>query len=260
MDQEQLKKWIAIGSLLLAGVGGVFVTNKGQIPGITPAPEVAPTPQLEGNPEGITVDVPENIKVGELVVLDTAGSDSDNFAWRVIPHTENFMVIDERKRAVFSSGKPGEYIFIVSALIDGKVETAAYIATVGGAPAPFPQPDDPSPTPGPSPSSGLAGQVTSWLQQMQANPSECRALRRSFNSVLLGMQSGVLKEAEDIVAAQKTATALAFRTNAPRWAGFKEQLRQNLNALRDQGRLETTNDHMMVWSEIIAGITAHLGD
>ena len=258
MAEDKVKKWMAIISLVLAGIGGVWVTNKGQLPNIlTPVVEVPPTPQLDENPEGIVVNVPERIKIGQLVILDTEGSSSENFAWKVIPHTDNFAEIDERRRAVFSGDRAGEVIFVIAALIDGKVEIAAYKTVVGGAVADPLQPTVPDVI---VPQSGLASTVSNLLRQIEAQPAECRSLRRAFNATLLGMQSGVLKEPKDIVAAQKTATALALSTNTARWVPFKEGLRQTLNAARDEGRLETLGDHMMVWSEIVAGINAYLGE
>lgn len=69
----------------------------------------------------ITLDVPEECKVGQLVVFDASKSQMDSIVWDISPKTFNFRIIDGGRKAIFSSEKVEDYTITVAIALNGKV-------------------------------------------------------------------------------------------------------------------------------------------
>jgi len=105
---------------------------------ITPSYSQAATTEVESTTteveSAIILNAPDTCKVGELVVLDASASDVASFKWVVLPDTPNFCVIEDGKRAFFSSPAPGKYLFFLSAAKGDKVDGVIHeIIVEGGA-------------------------------------------------------------------------------------------------------------------------------
>lgn len=88
---------------------------------------------------------PNEVAPGDLLVLDASSSDAASFEWRVYP-TKTILPVDAKKRCVFASGQPGEYLFILATAKGDAVAIAEHKVRVGQ-PGPTPIPPGPGPTP-----------------------------------------------------------------------------------------------------------------
>lgn len=70
----------------------------------------------------IDLAAPAEAQIGELVTLDASNSEAVSFVWKVIPKTQDFKIIDDGKRAFFTSRKAGVYLFVVAAAKDDTVD------------------------------------------------------------------------------------------------------------------------------------------
>lgn len=102
------------------------------------------------------IDGPDgSVEPGDLVILDASRStNAEQYSWVLANSNKTFLPVDGGKKVVFSSGTPGEYVFILATA--GKDE-AGNIAlgllkrpVIVGKPVP-PGPVPPGPEPGPAP-------------------------------------------------------------------------------------------------------------
>lgn len=63
----------------------------------------------------IDLIAPTEVQIGELVILDASNSEAVSFIWKVIPETRDFQIIDDGRRAFFTSRRAGTYLFVVAA-------------------------------------------------------------------------------------------------------------------------------------------------
>lgn len=190
----------------------------------------------------VIVEAPDKVKVGELVVIDCSKSEADDFSWEVVPATKNFMVIDDGKRAVFSHGASGEFMFIIGISHKGKVHVKTHtIKVVGGV----------------TPSDGLATKIQSWCDKVQSPTKRDDALRlaQSFSSV-----SVILDDADgplEIVQATKRSNENALGTKIGAWEPFFLDLRDELKRRASEGKLNDAESHRKLWLEISDGLESY---
>lgn len=238
-------------------IGAVTYTNRASTPDkpdkddtgqVDPQPTPEPTPKPGGLVE---IVAPDKVKAGDLVIL-AADGDADSFSWQVIPATDNFLQIDDGRRAVFSSGSPGKFMFVLAVAKDGKVEVKTHTIQVGGG--------VPAPTPTPQPTDALSMKIAAWCEAVDSPTKRDDALKlsQSFISVAATISSGAIKTPQEILEVTKTANRVALGdAGVQAWAPFLESLRAELNALGKAGKLDDADAHAELWRAIGEGLKGY---
>lgn len=226
------KKW---GSALGAIVVVAAVLAGVKHPAISPNP----APVI---PASVDIQAPAEVGVGELVVLSVEGSDASSFSWQVEPPTKHFMVIDDGRRAVFSSGTPGDYLFMVAAAKGDKSDLQTHkLKVTSGAPAP---------------SDGLGSQVAQLAGQTGLAKSDASTLATSFLSVSAAVSAGALTDPADIVEATKKAVNASLGDTKAA-TPFLQGLQSLLKAKSDAGQLPDAAAHVEAWRDIATALNAY---
>lgn len=134
-------------------------------------------------PAGATtiIKAPAQVSPGDLVILDASESDAKAFAWTVLPESAagKFLAVERGTKAVFASGQPGQYTFVLATAAGDHVAVALVTVTVG---VPTPQP----PGPGPNPPQPPAPAGTRGVLILRESADTTPALAR----VLTGLRTG----------------------------------------------------------------------
>ncbi len=112
----------------------------------------------------ISLIAPTEVKIGELVILDASASEAVSFVWRVIPETRDFEIIEDGKRAFFTSRRPGTYLFVVAAAKADAVDCVIHEIQVIG---------------NPTIEDEFTRMIKSWLPE-KPDPRVLQSLARSF--------------------------------------------------------------------------------
>jgi hypothetical protein len=190
----------------------------------------------------LVVEGPTKVKAGDLVVISVEKSRAASFKWIVLPSTDNFLVIDQGKRVVFSSGVGGEFRFIVACSLGDTCDVAVHTVTVVGEAA--------------TPADNLASKIALWCDQIQSESKrdECLALAQSFSSVAMVMEGGTLTTPAEIVKATFKSNQDALGDSLEAWTPFRKGLAQELGTMADKGELPDTESHIKVWKAIAAAL------
>lgn len=190
----------------------------------------------------VVIKAPAQAKVGQLVVLNVADSDAASFTWKVEPSTNNFLVIENGKQAVFSSEVGGDYLFIVGGGgHDGSVDVKTHLIHVIG-------PDGPV---GPDVNT-FAAKVAQWCEPVESPTKRDDALKlsQSFLSVSAIISSGVVTTPADMVEATKKSNQDALGDKVDNWVPFLQQLQAELKAQAEAGKLPDPAAHAAAWKAI----------
>lgn len=186
---KSLRRIIAVACLSL-----VAFAPRGQSAELTtglsdPSPAVAqaapPTvPAAKPKPKvGATaiIKAPAQVAPGDLVILDASESEAKSFAWTVLPESAagKFLAIDKGTKAVFASGQPGQYTFVLATAAGDNVAVALVTVTVG-TPTPGPTPPGPGPVPVPVPSGPFRVMMIEETADRTALPREQMAALTSL--------------------------------------------------------------------------------
>lgn len=94
------------------------------------------------------IDGDKEADTGDLIVLDASRSTGSAFKWILVNSKKKFAEVDSGRKLFFSSGTPGEYIFVL--IVGGsdnnnrlEVDILQHVVTIGKV--------DPQPTPTPTP-------------------------------------------------------------------------------------------------------------
>lgn len=190
----------------------------------------------------LVVEGPTKVKAGDLVVISVEASRAASFEWKVLPSTDNFLVIDEGRRVVFSSGVGGEFIFIVACSLGDTCDLAVHTVTVIGEAA--------------TPADSLASRVAMWCDKVESpnKRDECLALAQSFSSVALVMEGGTLTTPAEIVKATFKSNQDALGDSLDNWLPFRNGLAEELSKMASKGELPDTAAHVKVWKAIAAAL------
>jgi hypothetical protein len=193
----------------------------------------------EGEQAKVAVKAPETARVGQLVVLDASESYVDAFKWKA-PSEDNFIVIEDGKRAFFSAEKPGAYTFWVAGALNKTVDLQCVTITVDGF-----VPPDPGPT-------GLEAKIRSWLKLVRSDTwkVEAAALSASFRGIGQQVANNIITTPENVIKATALSNKAALGNSGPAWAPFGEELRKELNARSTAGQLADMRAHAILWEEI----------
>jgi hypothetical protein len=193
--------------------------------------------------------------LGKLVILDVSQSVGNKFKWLVVPETEDFLVIDEGRRAVFSSGVPGEYMFIIACAVDDSVDVVRHIVRVVGI-APPPPPPDVDPVTPVTPTSALSKQVQIWCAKIQSPTRSADALKLAgaMEGVAAQINAGTLTTPYEIVSATAEANRASLGDDLSIWVPFLRNLQDAVESMANDGKLTTPAQHAGVWMEIAKGL------
>lgn len=200
-----------------------------------PGPVVPPTLTA-----GVNLEAPDEAEIGELVRLDASKSDVDGLTWQILPETPDFEVIENGRRAFFSSRVPGSYLFIVAGAKDGVPYLKHHTITVLGEVVP----------PGPE---SLGLKVRRWTKSV----GDYKA--RQVHALALAGVFRKLATAEDITVdemldATATANSAVLGEDLEKWFPLLEPLGEELDVLMEEEKLATREDYKLVWLEIAEGI------
>jgi|WetSurMetagenome_2_1015567.scaffolds.fasta_scaffold06167_2 hypothetical protein len=200
----------------------------------------------------IVIEGPTEIKIGQLAKLDVTKSTGKTFKWKVLPPNTEFVTYDDGRKAVFSTGTAGEYIFIVACANDNDVDVKTFTVKVGDV-VPNPAPVPPSPV---NPATGFTGKVVDFTKLVNSpnKKAEAGKLAGGFTSVLQQIQGGQLTTAEQIVEAQKIANRSALGNNLTSWLPFLEALQKEMKSQAELGLLVTAEQHATIWKQIAEGL------
>lgn len=190
----------------------------------------------------LVIKGPTKVKAGDLVVISVEESRAASFKWKVLPSTDNFLVIDQGKRVVFSSGVGGEFKFIVACSLGDTCDVAVHTVTVVGGK--------------PSVVNDLDSKIARWCESVQSDTlrDDVLKLAQSFSSVAMVMDGGTLTTPKEIVDATRNSNRDALGDKSDAWEPFKEQLRDELTRMAAAGQLKDTQSHIRVWRAIAAAL------
>lgn len=208
------------------------VGHRKHVQAITQDPVVPP------KTANIVFSGPSKCKAGDLVVLSVEGSHASSFKWTILPSTDNFLVIDGGKRAVFSSGVGGEFKFIVACAYKDTCDVYVHTLVVNG--------DKPQPT------DNLSSKIAFHCDKVDSvtKRDDCIKLAQSFASVAMVMEGGNLNTPSDIVQATAKSNKDALGDRLDDWKPFRSGLASELEALAKAGHLTDTASHVRVWKII----------
>ena len=198
--------------------------------------------QEEGDSVGIVLKAPTHeLEVGELVRLDASESDVDGLTWKIIPATPDFEVIEEGRRAFFSSRVPGSYLIIIAAAKEGIPFLKHHTLEIVG--------NDPTP---PTPKN-LTSKVRRWVKDVEdydGKETHAAALAAVFRKLATAEDVSV----DDMLEATATANTAVLGDNLEQWIPLLKPLGTELDAITEAGGLETREDYKTVWINIAEGI------
>jgi hypothetical protein len=116
----------------------------------------------------------------------------------------------------------------------------------------------PGPGPGPLPPNpgGFVGKVMEFTVPVSsANKKiEAAAIAAGFDSTVAQIKAGTLTNADQIIAAQKTANQNALGANMSAWIPFFTALQGEMKAQAQSGLLVTSDQHATLWAQISEGL------
>lgn len=203
----------------------------------SPAPEVVAT-----EPAELVVDGRDSAKAGDLVVISVEESNAASFKWIMIPATDNFLVIDGGKRAVFSSGVGGTYQFIIACAKGDTCDVIVKTVVIEGQPA--------------TPVDNLENRIIMWCKSIDSPTQRDDALKlaQSFSSMAILAESGQIASPKDLVTATFKSNQGALGSKLDLWLPFRDGLAQELKSLAEAGELTDTQSHVVVWKSIASAL------
>ncbi len=186
----------------------------------------------------VSVEGPGLFQPGQLIELDASSSTATNLTWTIVPPTNNFKVIDNGRKAVFTSnGEKVEYIVVVSGWLNGKSAQCIHTITLRN--------DFNIAV------TDLQEKIISWLPTDRTH-IETLKLAQAFNSIARIIENGTLNSADEIVEATAWSTSDALGDGAEKWRPFLKSLQEYLEE-------SPPENHAVVWREIARALEASNG-
>ena len=177
----------------------------------------------------ITLTAPDTCGIGELVELDASASVASSFTWQVIPETSDFRIIERGSRALFCSGSPGKYLFVLAAAKGNTVDCEIKEIIVGSTVL-----------------DTFSSKVQTWLPA-DTDPKILEKLAKSFERVAAAGH-------DDIGTLIKT-TALSNRAIlGDDLDGYKPFLTAFSDYLKDNYSDEPIEKHIELWFKIASAL------
>jgi hypothetical protein len=194
-------------------------------------------PRLDIKPieAALVVKIPAECEVGELVRMDATESKVDGITWRIMPPTEDFVIVDEGRRAFFSSRSGGEFLIIVAGARDGSPFLYVQTLTVEGSPIP---------------TTGLALKVDAWMKKApNGDITKLPAMADVFRRLATSDTS-----IDDMQKATALANSAVIGEAVAGLAPFLDEIGHELDRLEQDGSLDTREDYKRVWLELAAAL------
>jgi len=186
----------------------------------------------------ITIDGETEASVGDLVVLSVEQSKATSFKWIMIPESDNFLVIDDGKRAVFSSGVGGQFQFVVACALNDTCDVIVHTLVIDGEPV--------------TPVDSLTRRLKGYCDQIDSatKKDDCLKLAQSFSSIALIADQGKLTTIEEIIEATFNSNQDALGSSLDDWLPFRNGLATELKTLAENGQLPDVQAHIDMWKKI----------
>jgi len=156
---------------------------------------------------------------------------------------------------VFSSGVPGEFMFIVACAVNDSVNVKRHVVRVIGSTPPPPTPDPEPPVP-PGPATTLSKKIGTWCTGIQSpsRSNDAVKLAGAFESIAAQIDAGTLTQPYDIITATTEANRAALGEQLQAWIPFLRSLQAELEQRANNGLLVTQSQHSAVWKEVAKGL------
>jgi hypothetical protein len=187
----------------------------------------------------VVLVAPSECRVGELVRLDVSESTADSFKWALVPDSEDFLVYDGGKRAVFSARVEGDHRFIVACAKDGTVDVMTFTIRVLG-PPPMPMSDS------------LAEWIPFWNWSAGLPREEAEMLAASFEAIAARVDE--LEEPVQWIKATAEANRKVLGDRIDAWGPMLDKIGAALLERAEIGALTTPEEHAAVWLEVAQGL------
>jgi len=201
------------------------------------APAQAPEP-VQGEAK-VVLTAPSTIRVGELARFDVSESVAAGIKWLLIPHSVDFEVYADGRRAVFSARVPGKYRFVIACAKGDSVDVITHVITVVGPPT-TPLTDS------------FEEWIPFWNWTLELPKDDCKALAESFEEI--ASQVDDLDDAEEWIKATAKANRKVLGDRIDVWGPMLDKLGAKLLEKAENGALSTPKDHQKVWLEIAKGL------
>lgn len=188
--------------------------------------------------DGIILKAPDICEIGELVRFDARDS-TVNLTWQILPATNDFEVVDQGKRAFFTSRIPGSYLVIIAGAKEDVPYLVHHTIVVEGDFEPGPV--------------TLAQKVSGWVAQVEdyeGKDIKAAALADVFRSLATKEEVSV----DDMLEATAVANSAVLGDDLEKWVPFLEALGNELDAYVEEGELDTRADYREIWLLIAKGI------
>ena len=194
---------------------------------------------MQDTEASVTVEGPTEASPGSLVVLSVEKSNAKSYKWIVKPSTDNYLVIEDGKKLVFSSGVTGSYTFIVAGALGDSVDIAMHTVTIRES-----QPTVNNP---------FKSKVAAWCGPIESKDkkTDCLVLSHSFSNVAKSIEEGKLDTAEEIVRATYESNKDALGEDGlDAWVPFRDGLSKELTKMAKADQLSDAEAHRKVWTLI----------
>lgn len=235
---------ISVGAGVATAPNMNFKVQDVVLPEIPAAPEVAPPTVVEKPVVAkVVLKAPATATIGQLVVLDVTDSIGESFEWHVSPDTGNFLVIDNGRRAVFSTPVGGDFVFTVGTALNSTVNVKIHTVRVPTGPV--------EPT-----AVDMAAKVASWCAAVNSPTKRDDALKlaQSFSAVAALADTREMTP-DEIVQATIVSNRDALSGNLQNWVPFLQSLQAELKAQSNVGKLVDSKAHADAWKSIAKGLT-----
>ncbi|MHC4372096.1 MAG: hypothetical protein ACYSW8_31200 [Planctomycetota bacterium] len=240
-------------TLLILCAVGVFTL------GAAPAtpqeiPELVGQTTLLGLPE---IMGPKTVVVGELARLEVEG---DKVAWDCVPTINDGQSFgDNNEKYVCSFRKKGLYTIIAAVAKDGDVKIMKFpiqVGTVDVEPEDPEEPEDPV-KPVVSADPVLVKETVKWCESTSSDKAQCALVANVFDIVSGEIESEDLKSTAEII--ERTAE-LNQDIEIGDLASLMGRIQAYLTQEADAGRLDSVEQHLVVWKSIAKGLTEYAKD
>lgn len=204
---------------------------------------------------GVTINGPDRVTAGDLVVLTVDASPSSKIAWTLIsdnPVEGRWLALEGGRVCVFASARAGKYVF-VCAVADG--DNLAMITKLvmleGTAPHP-PTPPGPEPPAPPTPPDDWRDLSKRLAEMYVSRPREeqARSLAGAIRGVFLKeARPADLRSARELV---RDATRKALGANYTRWLQWSNEVAKVIEEC--SGEIKTVDDYASVMMSVASGL------
>ncbi len=192
----------------------------------------------------ISINAPDKVKVGDMIVLDLSESLGAGFDYAVEPTPPGLRTFDNGQVIVCGTGDENvTYTFMISCALGGDSDIGIHKVKVTGAQIPGPPPD---------PGQNIVEKVKDWASDVDSPTKRDDAIKlaQSFASVAIIIEQNTFNTPAELVQATATSNKDALGDNLENWTPFLNSLMQELKAMAQLGKLGNMAEHARLWKEI----------